>query len=85
MELQISNVNGLYSSPEIVHVMEIGDTIQMVYIETSMVQLSIYPPIPPERRTFKVVYSCIDGKWNKSERIYGKIIPALRESYIFEI
>ena len=32
---------------------------------------------------FKIVFSCIDGKWNKSDRIYGKIIPPSEESYEF--
>lgn len=69
---------------ERVAVYEIGETIEMVYIETSSIVLAVHPPRPPERRVFKIVYSCVDGKWNKSERIYGKIMPELRESYIFE-
>lgn len=32
---------------------------------------------------FKIIYSCKDGKWDVSERIYGKIIKATKESYEF--
>jgi hypothetical protein len=46
--------------------------------------LTIYPSPPPEERVFKIVYSCVDGKWNKSEKIYGKIIPSQKEYYEFE-
>lgn len=31
----------------------------------------------------KIIYSCIDGKWNKSEPIYGKIIPTQDEYFEF--
>lgn len=41
--------------------------------------------IPYEhKRVFKVIFSCVDGKWHKSERIYGDIIPASKESYKFD-
>lgn len=67
-----------------VSVAEIGETVEMVYLETSNISYTNYPPRPPERRVFKIIYSCIDGKWNKSERIYGKIVPEKEESYSFE-
>ena len=67
-----------------VSVHEVGDTIEMVYIEVSNVTLAVYPPRPPARRVYKVIYSCKDGKWNKSEKIYGEIIPAQDEQYEFE-
>jgi hypothetical protein len=42
--------------------------------------------MPPyhDERAVKIVYSCVDGKWNKSEPIYGKIIPAQDEYFEFE-
>jgi hypothetical protein len=45
--------------------------------------LAVYPPRPPEQRVFKTVFSCVDGRWNKSERIYGEVVAAKLESYSF--
>jgi hypothetical protein len=45
--------------------------------------LAVYPARVAEQRVFKIVFSCIDGKWNKSERIYGKVVAAKLESYSF--
>lgn len=33
------------------------------------------------RRVYKVIYSCRGGKWHKSEKIYGKIVPPTKETY----
>jgi len=73
-----------WNCPERVSVREVGDTIEMIYTEVSNVTLAVYPPRPPARRVFKIVYSCKDGKWNKSEKIYGEIIPSQDEEYEFE-
>jgi hypothetical protein len=69
--------------PERIDVQEVGDTIEMTFLETSNLFLAVYPQRPPERRVFKIIYSCVDSKWNKSERIYGEIVPAQREIYKF--
>ena len=50
-----------------------------------MITLTIYPSPPPEERIFKIVFSVVDGKWNKSERVYGKIVEAQKEEYTFDI
>lgn len=76
--------SNIWSDSKRVSVEEVGNTIEMVFIETSNMTLSVYPSRPPERRVYKIVYSCVDGKWNKSERIYGEIIPAQEEDYVFE-
>lgn len=73
-----------WSNPERVSVEEVGDTIEMIFIETSMITFAVYPSRPSDRRVYKIIYSCKDGKWNKSERIYGEIIPAQKEDYVFE-
>jgi hypothetical protein len=58
------------------------DRIEMIYIQYTCYS---YSPSPPcERRVYKIIYSCVDGKWNVSEPIYGKIIPATEETYEFE-
>ena len=79
-----TSVLNTWNSPQLIKTQEIGETIEMVYKETSMLCLAVYPPRTPEERVFKIVYSCKDGKWNKSERIYGTIIRATDESFSFE-
>lgn len=69
--------------PERLEVNEVGESIEIIYKETSMITFTSYPAPAPEERVFKIVYSCVDGKWNKSERIYGKIVSARNESYDF--
>ena len=63
---------------------EVGETIEMIYTQTS--QFSRTGGLPPyhDERAVKIIYSCVDGKWNKSEPIYGKIIPAQDEYFEFE-
>lgn len=63
-----------WSEPFHLETNELEDSIEMIYEETSNMILSIYPSRPLEKRHFKIVFSCVDGKWNKSERIYGKKI-----------
>ena len=71
----------MWSHPTRLEVRELSDSIEMIYEETSLITntLAIYPPLPPQKRYFKIVFSCVDGKWNKSERIYGKKIE--RQEY----
>lgn len=78
-----SNTN-TWTSPERLSVEEVGDTIEMVFKETSTLTYLVYPSRASEQRVFKIVYSCVDGKWNKSERIYGEIVPAQEEYYEFQ-
>jgi hypothetical protein len=70
--------------PERIEVREVGESIEMIYKQTS--SFSRTGGLPPyhDTRLYKIVYSCVDGEWNKSEPIYGKIIPAQDESYQFE-
>lgn len=77
-----TNLN-MWNYPIRIEVNEYSDYIEMIYKETSMIQLTTYPPRPPEERVFKILFSCVGGKWHKSERIYGKIIPLQNESYNF--
>ena len=63
-----------WSTPTRLEVRELQDSIEMIYEETSLVTLTIYPSPPLVKRYFKIVFCCVDGKWNKSERIYGKKI-----------
>jgi hypothetical protein len=74
-----------WALPLMIKVYENGDSIEMIYKEVLSVQYYTYSygPTSLEERVFKIVYSCIDGKWNKSERIYGQIIPPSGEQYKF--
>lgn len=78
------SLGSLWSYPKRMCVRELSDCIEMIYKETSMLTLTIHPSPPPQERVFKIVYSCIDGKWNKSQPIYGKIIAPQEESYEFD-
>ena len=82
---EVSGTFNLFNEPIRIEVNEYSDRIEMIYKETSRTQLAIYPPIAPEERVFKIVFSCVDGFWNKSERIYGTIIRASSETYEFNI
>lgn len=72
-----------WSTPEIVETLEIGDSVELIYKQWSNVYTDTHSLKHPSERVFKVVYSCIDGKWNKSDPIYGKIIPAGEQCYDF--
>ena len=74
------NVFNSWNAPERVSVTEFLDRIEMVFIETSAISNFTKAP---ERRVFKVIFSCVDGKWNKSSRIYGTIQEAVGEKYTF--
>jgi hypothetical protein len=73
-----------WGEPELIGVSEVGESVVMLYMQTS--RRAIYTDFRAtlSKRVFKIVFSCIDGKWNKSEPILGKIIPAQEEQYEFE-
>lgn len=58
----------------------LNDSIEFIYKQTKI----SWNYASQEERVFKVIYSCVDGKWNKSERLYGEIIAATEEQYEFE-
>lgn len=73
-----------WNLPERVQVAEVGESIEMIYTETARISYTHHHfSTSPEMRVFKIVYSCVDGKWNKSDKIYGKIIPAQGTYYEF--
>jgi hypothetical protein len=63
---------------------EVGDTIEMIYIEKTTVLRTTDGESYNDEIPVKFIFSCVDGKWNKSEPIYGKIIPARGEHFKFE-
>jgi len=74
----------MWGMPERVEVNEYQDHIEMIFKETSNITYTVWPPRPSDERCYKIIFSCVDGKWNKSEPIYGKIISAQPETYEFE-
>lgn len=71
-----------YQTPVLEETVVHPDRIEIIYSECRV--WSTYPPAPDHERFFKIIYSCKDGKWDVSERIYGKKIPAQDEYYEFE-
>lgn len=71
----------IWGQPELINWYEYPDRLECVYIENRL--LSYYPEIEDQKRVYKIIYSCVDGKWNKSQPIYGEIIPATDEEYHF--
>jgi hypothetical protein len=67
-------ITDLDSEATLVKTNVLEDSIEMIYEETSNIISSVYPILTPEKIHFKIVFSCVDGKWNMSERIYGKKI-----------
>jgi len=74
----------IWNHPELISATEKGETIEMIYKQTSNIYRTGGLPPYNDTRIFKIVYSCVDGKWNKSEPIYGKAIPSQEESYEFD-
>jgi len=71
-----------WTTPERVELNECENSIEMIYKQSSYYNVS---PCPQSiERVYKIIFSCIDGKWNKSEPIYGEIVPAQEEYYEFE-
>lgn len=79
-----TSIFNTWTNPERIAVNEYHDRIEMIYKQTSTICYTSFPAPPPEVRLYKIIFSCIDGKWNKSAPIYGKIIPAREEYYEFE-
>jgi len=66
-----------YTNLKFVKIVENCDSIELIYKENPNVNYF------NQFKVFKIVFSCKDGKWNKSERIYGSIIPESQEDYEF--
>lgn len=85
--ISVSTGTSVYSqnwTTERIDVKVYSDHIEEIFIETSNVHyLTSFGPQHSERRVYKIVYSCVDGKWNKSEKIYGKIVQPQKEYYEF--
>lgn len=61
---------------ELLDIIEYEDRIEILYKEIP----NIWPSVI---KVYKIIYSCKDGKWNKSDKIYGTLVPAVDEHYEF--
>ena len=79
-----STVN-YWSDPVQVSTHEYPDRIEMIYKRTSLATytIDISPAASAEEEVFKIIFSCKNGKWHKSDPIYGTIISHQEESYEF--
>lgn len=73
-----------WSNSKMVRITEYSESIEFIYKQKSLTTLGVYPPRPSAERVFKIVYSCKDGKWHRSEPIYGTIVPETKETYVFD-
>ncbi|MCP4984849.1 MAG: hypothetical protein GY928_01930 [Colwellia sp.] len=71
-----------FLEPTIVDVIEKDNCIEFIYKEMSQCSFGGFLP-ETQDKVFKIIFSCKDGVWNKSERIYGEIVPERDEQYIF--
>jgi hypothetical protein len=68
----------LWSLPEQLEMVEYPDRLEIIYKEK---QLSYYSHSitgvqqSGQERVFKIVYSCVNGQFHKSEKIYVTIVP----------
>jgi len=74
--------------PELIDTVVNKDSIELVYKQESNLTYTVHHDNPfmsaqPTPRIYKVIYSCVDGKWNESEQIEGQFIPAKDDSYEF--
>jgi hypothetical protein len=69
-----------WANPQLVQTIELQESIELVYKQDSLMSNN-WGSLPS--RVYKIVFSCIDGKWNKSEPIIGQIMSAQDEHYEF--
>ena len=69
-----------WHEPTLIKTTELKDSIEMIYKQQSKMWNN-WGAVEP--RVYKIIFSCVDGKWNKSEPIYGTIVSPKEESYDF--
>jgi len=71
--------------PVFVSAKEVGETIEMIYKQTEKFTTRVMSGGIPDYQTraVKIIFSCLDGKWNKSEPIYGTVQQAQEELCLF--
>jgi len=67
---------------ELVKFNEYPDHIEVLYKQQRLI--NSWPCPVDTERVYKIIFSCKDGVWHKSDPIYGKIVPAQSEYFEFE-
>jgi len=80
--MNTSALIGQWNFPTLIKTEKVGESVEYFYRQWSIA--STYPWTVLPSRVYKIVFSCKDGKWHKSEPIYGKIVPATDEDYEFD-
>lgn len=70
-----------HPEPELISTLVKKDSIELIYKQEVEQIFETFLNMKPI--VYKVIYSCKNGKWHESERIYGEIIPATEEHYEF--
>lgn len=65
---------------DLIETIVLNESIELIYKRTSTLWVGMGTN---NTQVYKVICSCVDGKWNKSEPIFGEIIPASNETYLF--
>lgn len=73
-------LHNTWSSPVLVDTIVKADSIELIYTQYNLINLSTSEPF---RKAFKIIFSCKDGKWHKSEPIEGTVTPPQTETYAF--
>lgn len=76
--------DGMWGNPEFIKFIDTGESLELIYKQASLITNYSTLISSSNYRVFKIVYSCVDGQWNKSEPIYGEIVLASEEHYLFE-
>lgn len=72
-----------HSQPELISTFVKKDSIELIYKQEVEPIFATFLKMNMNPIVYKVIYSCKNGKWHESERIYGEIIPATEEYYEF--
>lgn len=68
---------------QLIEVRDIPNGVELIYKEFNFDIHVFSIPSKIKQKVYKIVYSCKDGQFHKSEKIYGKINPP-KETYTFE-
>ena len=68
------------TEPELIDAKEKTDSIELIYRQYYKYSISNGIELPAQEPIiYKIVYSVVNGKWNKSEPIYGKVVLATKK------
>ncbi len=72
---------GHYSASVMIRTDVFPDRVEILYKRQSMLSNGYQSP---PAQVYKIVHSCVDGKWNVSDPIFGEILPRTEEDYVFD-